>query len=715
MSILLILFCPSLGRSQLVDHWEAIILAENEWKYQVGVSEPPVSWIETDFDDSSWLTGPGGIGYGDDDDSTIIDPTYSVYLRKEFNIVDTSLISVLSLYADYDDAFVAYLNGIEICRANIGIVGIAPAYNEPADTDREANLYRGGLPEVFPIAKSSLNNGNNILAVQVHNISIASSDLSSLIFLLAGIVDNSKNYQPVPIWFKDVFKSSNLPIFVINTGGQAIVDDPKITANLGIIDNGEGIPNILTKNYNGYNGKIGIEIRGASSMEFPKKSYGFETRLEDGENNNVSLLGLPKENDWILYAPYSDKSLMRNVLSFHIGRLTGEYATRTRWCELIIDGDYRGIYVLMEKIKRDKNRVDISKVEAKDTTGIDLTGGYIFSIDRREEGGWLSPYHTQPFYRYRYPKYNDIAPQQKAYLENHITQFEGAVDTSSSSEGYASYIDIPSFLNYWIATEIFKHLDNYKFSFFMYKTRDDKGGKIHFGPLWDLNLAYGNFDSYQDPGPEGWSYVWAKLPYLRPSWIINLSEDPYIQEQIICRWNELRQDKLRTYKLFNFIDDNAALLEEAQVRNFNKWKILGKYVWPNNFIGQSYEEEVNYLKTWLCDRLAWIDDNITDYCDVSRTLSEGDSFIPSGYKLYQNYPNPFNPTTTISYDIPSTTYVRVDIFDLLGNRVSTLFSGYQEAGSYSMKFSSGGLTSGVYFYRLRTDNWTETKKMLYIK
>lgn len=712
--ILLILFIPLPGNSQSIDHWEAIVLAENDWQYRMGDSEPPLTWFQLNFDDNSWLTGPGGIGYGDGDDSTIIDPTYSLYLRREFNIIDTSLISALSFYADYDDAFVAYLNGVEICRANIGVLGVAPAYNDTVYAYREALLYQGERPEVFSIDKTLLNNGNNVLAVQVHNSSINSTDLSSIIFLLAGIEDESRHYQLTPSWFIEDFTSSNLPIFVIDTDSQTIVDEPKILASLGVIDNGKGKINHLTDSCNGYNGIIGIEIRGCSSQCFDKKSYGFETRLADGENNNVSLLGLPEENDWIHYGPYSDKSLMRNVLSMYIGRQTGEYASRTKWCELVIDGEYMGLYVLMEKIKRDKNRVDVCNLKEKDTTGVDLTGAYIFSVDRDEGplSGWLSPHYYKPFYRYRDPNDNEIAPQQKSYIQNYICSFEEAVKNSSSSEEYSQYIDIPSFVNYWIATEIFKNLDNYKFSFFMYKTRDDKGGKIHFGPLWDLNLAYGNY-CVDNPGPEGWSYIWAFLDFSTSPWIIDVSEDEDIQNRINSRWFELRQDKLSTDTLLNFIDTQSALIKDAQIRNFKRWPILGTYVWPNVFIGDTYEEEINYLKTWLSARLKWLDDNMVG--TGSSTGGDPSAMQTTEYKLYQNYPNPFNPNTNISYDISTSADVSITIYDLSGNKVASIFDGYQEAGTYTLNFSSDLLTSGVYFYRLNADNWVDTKKMLFLK
>ena len=151
--------------------------------------------------------------------------------------------------------------------------------------------------------------------------------------------------------------SSNLPIIVIDTYEQVIPDEPKISAHMGIIFNGSGEINYITDSSSHYDGDIGIEIRGHSSQHyFPKKQYGLETRDSEGENINVSLLGMPEENDWILYAPYSDKSLMRNVLAYDIAKSLGSYAPRTQFCEVILNNDYVGIYVFMEKIKKDSNR-----------------------------------------------------------------------------------------------------------------------------------------------------------------------------------------------------------------------------------------------------------------------------------------------------------------------------------------------------------------------
>lgn len=171
--------------------------------------------------------------------------------------------------------------------------------------------------------------------------------------------------------------TSNLPIVIINTQGLTIPDEPKMTAKMKIIYNGEGVINSISDSLYHYDGWIGIERRGSSTQQFQKKSYSLETRLESGENNNVELLGLPRENDWILYAPFSDKTLMRNALIFTLSNETGWYAPRTRFCEVILNDEYMGVYVFMEKIKRDRNRVDIAKLNPDDTEGDQLTGGYI--------------------------------------------------------------------------------------------------------------------------------------------------------------------------------------------------------------------------------------------------------------------------------------------------------------------------------------------------
>jgi hypothetical protein len=254
------------------------------------------------------------------------------------------------------------------------------------------------------------------------------------------------------------FQSSDLPIVVINTE-QAIIDEPKQSAFMGIIYNGVGQRNNITDPFNHYNGKIGIELRGQSSQFFyDKKSYGVETRDATGENLNVSLLGMPEENDWILNGPFGDKTMMRNILAYQLTNEIGQYAARTRFCEVVLDSQYIGVYILMENIKRDKNRVDIAKLEPEEESGDDLTGGYIFRIDKYSPfydiNRWISTAGTnfnEIEYQVVYPKQQILTETQFTYIKDFVEDFENTLkspDYADPENGYRSILDVESFVDY---------------------------------------------------------------------------------------------------------------------------------------------------------------------------------------------------------------------------------------------------------------------------
>ncbi|MCH8903959.1 MAG: CotH kinase family protein, partial [Bacteroidetes bacterium] len=330
-----------------------------------------------------------------------------------------------------------------------------------------------------------------------------------LTIIIAFLFVTSKGYS-------QTFTSSNLPIIILNTSGQAIPDDPRIIAQMGIIYKGAGQINLLTDPMNHYNGQISIETRGSSSQFFPKKSYSLETQNPDTTNNNVSLFGMPPENDWILYAPYSDKSLIRNILTYKLSNDMGRYASRTQLCEVVLNGSYQGVYVFMEKIKRDAGRVNIAMLTNIDTTGDQLTGGYIIKVDKYTGGGgggWTSPH--LPYngawqtlnYQFHYPKDDTIMPIQEYYIEKIITDWEDVMATSSYGDpvtGYSKYIDVGSFVDHLILNEIGRNVDGYRISSFLYKDRDSIDAKIHAGPVWDFNLAFGNADYYVGWLTNGW-------------------------------------------------------------------------------------------------------------------------------------------------------------------------------------------------------------------
>jgi hypothetical protein len=624
-----VLLANSTVRSQpyQVDHWEFVIFPYHTWNYLPGTFEPSGNWKDITFDDSSWDSGVGGFGYSDGDDSTIIDPAISIYLRRKFNIADTSNIAGMLFYMDYDDAFVAYINGVEIARENI--YGTPPPYDTGANSYREATMYSGGLPEEYNVPISSfknfLNNGENVLCIQVHNHGIGSSDMSAIPFLSVGIRDSTTTYLDPPDWFSSPsdYYSSHLPIILINTFGNQILDEPRIVAEMGIMNNGPGEINHLADTFNGYHGRISIEIRGESAQMFPKKSYSFETQDSLGQNNNVPLLGLPEENDWILYGPYSDKTLIKNVLSMKLAGDMGRYASRTHYCELFINYAYKGLYVLMEKIKQDKNRVDIAKLRVEDIEGDQLTGGYILRVDKVDPNdyppfvaysGISIPNEGPVDLQYYDPNGNDLHLAQRVYIRDFMRQFEQALNMGSYLSyftGYHEYIDKDALIDYLIVNEISKNIDAYKFSTYMHKDRNSNGGKLTMGPAWDFNIAYGNVD--YNPFAEatgGWLYDEGHRMY----WFRRMMNDPALQNKLRGRWFELRSNLLSNEVIFGYIDSLVLSLETPIKDNFKRWPVLGQYVWPNSFIGNTHEEEIGFLKNWLSDRLRWMDFNISESC-----------------------------------------------------------------------------------------------------
>jgi len=713
--LILVLFFSNNSFSQNIDHWETAILADDNWKYRIGNSEPPSDWYLSYFDDSNWQEAQGGIGYGDGDDNTTIPSTTSLYLRKNFDIVDIDHLEFGLLHADFDDGFIAYLNGVEIARFNME--GDFPPYNSTTPDFHEAQVYQGGSPNFFLINKNKItqclqSGSNNTLAIQVHNESFSSSDLTSNFHFSLAINISDTNYSPTPSWFFVPELFSDLPIIKINTSGQEIPNEPKLTAHMGIIDNGVGNQNyIFSDDYNGYDGFIGIETRGASSLVlFPKINYGLETRDSLGENNNVSLLGMPEENDWILHGPYSDKTLMRNVLAFHIGRKMGRWAPRTRYCELYINDEYFGVYVLMEKIKRDPNRVDIAKLTPQDIEGDELTGGYIVQIDREEFGNsWSSPFTPFPYFVYHHPNASDLTVEQELYIRQYITDFEtnlagGAFDHPLF--GYAQFIDVPSFIDYLLAIEITKEVDAYRLSAYLHKDKNSNGGKLKAGPLWDFNLGFGNATDCGVWDPEGWAFDEPQCEPVQPFWWDRFLEDENFANQVNCRWKELRSGPLQTDSILQFIDEQVALLENAQERNFNHWGGLGEYVWPNWFIGNSFQEEINFLKTWTFDRFEWMDNNMVGDCDlVSNNNLEFDSEL-------KVFPNPFSESVDFIFGKNDFEKSSIQIFDSVGKQIRVLDFNKTEIHWDGKNSSGKEVAAGVYFYLFSNKNKIVSGKIL---
>lgn len=472
------------------------------------------------------------------------------------------------------------------------------------------------------------------------------------------------------------FTQSNLPLILIDTKGKAIPDEPKITALMQVINNPNKVNTIYDKTFE-YDGYIGIETRGnTAQIFFEKLSYTFETRTDSGTNLNVSLLGLPEENDWVLHGPYSDKSLMRNALAYYLGNLQGRWSPRTRFCEVFINDEYRGVFVFTEKIKIDRNRVDIATLLPVDNSGDELTGGYILRVDRHRPGCWISPFMGRtgsweiPI-SYLDPKHDELTNEQKAYIKSYVTEFETALDGDNFKDpvlGYRAYIDVISFIDYFIVTEISRDLDGYRCSVYFHKDKDSNGGKLIASPLWDYNLGFGNGNFMDADKTEGWTDDgigngdWGGGECV--FWWERLMEDLYYVNHVKARWKELRKEKFSNANIFAFIDSCENVLSQAQVRNYQKFNILDKYVWPNAYIGGSYAAEVDYLKSWIAERLYWLDSQIDLF--ITTSLDEEADKSQENLNKLAVFPNPFHDNVTVRFYLSANAKVDIVIRNVLG-------------------------------------------------
>jgi len=498
----------------------------------------------------------------------------------------------------------------------------------------------------------AFNNGQNANGIWYLRVKDSSPVFSGSVTAFSLRFGNGPAQPIVPI-------SSNLPIIKINTGGQTIPDEPKIAAQLFIINNGPGQRNYSNDSVFEYQGQIGIERRGSSSGGMPKKSYGFETWNGQGLDIDTTLLGMPAQSDWILSASYADKSLMRNVLAYDIFNKMGHYASRTKFCEVWLNDVYQGVYILMEKIKRDDNRVRIAKLNPWDTAGVELTGGYIFKIDKNTGsggGGWSSMFNmpassnSKHFFQYHYPKETTIQPQQAAYIKKFVDSFEIAlagINYQDKTSGWRKFANEKTFIDYMLLNEISKNVDGYRISTYLHKEKATDGNKIKIGPAWDYDIAWFNADYCQGNTTSGWAYNFNYVCCCGvPFWWERMMSDTTFVQNVRCRWNDLRQNTLSFDSLFQYIDSTAAWVNEGQQRNFQTWQILGVATWPEPTPNPTtYNAQIQRLKTWITDRFAWLDNTINAFPQKQITVNLGaDSTVCKGTVVNLN---PGNYTTYV--------------------------------------------------------------------
>jgi len=446
---------------------------------------------------------------------------------------------------------------------------------------KDSFIYPGSLYFDYFIGSSILKNnilsGENKLLIQFQNQKYYRLNHEKTQLFLSKNNNDYPNKSP-----KKSLKKSNLPWISINTK-KGIKDNPKLSAELSVKE-GEVV----------FKEKIQIEIRGNTSQSFKKKSYSFLFLDEDNQTKKVSLMNLPMHEHWVLYGPYADKSLMRNVLAYRLFQNMGHYAPRTKFCELSINGFYQGVYVLCEKI-----RVDSVRLELED--------GYLLKIDRPKgkffESTITNAKVAKTVFEITYPDDIEISVSEKNAVENFVHLFEETLFLSdANSLSIFELIDMSSFVDFLIINEFCKNIDAYRLSTYFQISKEKR---IVMGPIWDFNFSFGLTD-YLD-GYSATGFVYEHKDEV-PFWWKKLNKNAFFKSALKKRWNQLRQSILSEKVVLEMVNKYARELEIAQENNFSSWHLLGKKkVWPNYYIGNSHQEEVVYLQNWILERGNWLD------------------------------------------------------------------------------------------------------------
>jgi hypothetical protein len=408
------------------------------------------------------------------------------------------------------------------------------------------------------------------------------------------------------------FVSSNLPIIIIDTEGSTIQDEPKTNVKFQIIYDENGSINDKNSINYYYDGFAGVEYRGSFSQNFPKKNISLELRSDTTNNDedNVELFGIAKESDWVSVANYNERSHLKNTLSYEFFRRSGAWAPHTMYCELIINNEYQGLYTFTERIKRDKNRVDIKKLDEDDDSPYDITGGYLIVNNDNDQAddGWSSYNGPQKkTFEISHPK--NPTSIQKDYIENYFGDFEDALNSSNFRDtltGFRKYIDIESFTRSIIFQELSKSSDAYYRSQYFFK---DRNGKLNAGPIWDFDFAYGRrFFGYDNP--RDWRLISPGNPPL--FWYEKFNKDCEFMDHIRNVYAQYRSSILTPQDVFAYIDSVNTLLSASAARDNAKW---------HSAKSDDFDDVVQDLKTWIGQRIEWMDDNIHNLTENSPVLT----------------------------------------------------------------------------------------------
>lgn len=523
---------------------------------------------------------------------------------------------------------------------------------------------------------------------------------SILLFAIFSLLYSNANAQFI----------TNLPIVKLSITNP-IVDSYRQT-NMEVIDNTSGMnsfsdPATFTTN-------AGVKLRGnAASKAYPKKSYSVESWLGFNVSNEVSILGLPTENDWVLLAAYPDRSLLRSKLALELHDEMDRYAPRMVYCELFIDTNYQGIYLFGEKIKRDTSRLDLANLRTIDNFGVELTGGYILNVDDESGAGFTSsippPNATasqQVEFLYEHPDNGDITPAQKAYIQSYIDSFETGLNGVNFQDpllGWRPYGANNAFIDYIIVNEVAKNFDAYRIDMYLYK---DKSKKMRPGPMWGFDASFANTANCNTNTATGYAFdigtSCSASPNLPAFWWSKLLTDAVFLQDLKCRYTDYRRsgNQLDIAHIYQLIDSFSSHLniQGAVARNFVEYPIFGTPIINEPApMAVSHTDEISKIKTFISARLAWLDsqwlDNGCTPDAVNNIIKRNDISI---------FPNPSSGLINITSS--SASPMKYELKSMNGSLIKT--------GDASREIMTTNLSAGVYIILIDQDNQRYMKKII---
>lgn len=401
-----------------------------------------------------------------------------------------------------------------------------------------------------------------------------------------------------------LFQLTNLPLVVVNTDGMRMMQskDDKVNSTVHIIS--DGGTSLLSKKDTECKG------RGNASWNFPKKPM----RLKFDKKQTVLPDAPAKCKKWTLINNYGDKSLMRNKIAFHMSRGIGlSYTPYCQFVDLIFNGEYQGCYQLCDQVEVNPGRVEITEMTPDDIKGEALTGGYFIEIDAyaNQEASWFESLRGIPV-TIKSPDEDEITPEQSAYIKDYFNKFETAVQTfgyTSETAGYRKYLNLDSFLQYFIVGELDGNTD-YFWSMYMSKERGEE--KFVVGPVWDVDLGFDN-DYRTYPIANKTDFLYRSGGSVASDAVKRLADrilvsDTKALERLKYLWSDARVNRHYNPTYYcKLVDRYAEQLAESQELNFKRWDILGEYVHMNPAVPGSYEGEVQRVKDYLNERFAQLD------------------------------------------------------------------------------------------------------------